>query len=96
MKKTLLILAILAVVAFVSVQSSEAYDVTIFPNGNVTFYYNAYELNSYGDHAVVNVNNDGTATGAILDYEGYVQMDLYLSPGGVLYYSTDGIYFYRY
>ena len=93
MKKVLFVFAVLAVLIF-AVNSSEATDVTYFPNGNMAVYLDEFSIDLGGDHAVVNFNNDGTATGSILSPEGFVSVDLYMDIFGHLYCSTDGINFY--
>ena len=92
MKKVLLVLAVFAVVVFAA-KSSQAEEYTYFPNGNIALYLDVYDLGG-SDHGLINFNNDGTATAALLDWRGNVILDLYMNAGGFLYYSEDGINFY--
>ncbi len=94
MKKVLFVFAVLAVLIF-AVNSSEASDVTYFPNGDVSVYLDEFSIDLGGDHAVINFNNDGTATGSVLSPQGFVSFDLYMDTIGRLYCSSNGINFYR-
>jgi len=89
MKKVIFMLLLIAVFA-VSVQSSYADDMAVFPDGNMAIYLNKYDIDLSGYHLVIDLYNDNNVSAAVLDSVGNTAFYLYLTSGGTMYISYDG------
>lgn len=73
-----------------SVTSQEAY----MPNGHYMWVLDKNEMASMGMpglRAVINVYNDGSASGAVFDPDGFVVTYIFLDMFGFPFCSTDGV-----
>ncbi len=93
MKKIILIFALF--IAFTAFgQPAFAAYTAFLPNGDTVDYLNAFDIALGGDHAVIEYDFDGSASAVELTPSGVPVFWLYMSPGGFIYCSTDGLNFF--